>query len=179
MLGNTIAMFNNTHKYTQTVEMDKLVRPSSPNTIRVRTAGCVLRGLVKKSMYERPGPTRHDPVTPSMQPRARLTNGPLWSVGTSLLPWMEPAPIHLGSHCGTWDVHCERWKDWPLIYNSGIDRPIVAKNWCVFRDQAAMHITQVMGRVHLHVRTWICAPFSDLETAGWIALKFCLLLEIN
>ena len=48
-------------------------------------------------------------------------------------------------------------------------------------DEVAMHITQVMDGVHLHVRT--CARvdvplFLISETAGRIALKFGVRLEI-
>ena len=45
-----------------------------------------------------------------------------------------------------------------------------------------MHITQVMGLVHLHVRTSALAdvpPFRISETAGRIALKFGLLVETH
>ena len=35
-----------------------------------------------------------------------------------------------------------------------------------------MHITKVMGWVHLHVRTCRCAHFRISETAGRVALKF-------
>ena len=41
--------------------------------------------------------------------------------------------------------------------------------WCVFRDQAAMHITQVRGGMHLHVRACARAdvpPFPYLGN-GW------------
>ena len=60
------------------------------------------------------------------------------------------------------------------------DLHAVFTEWCVFRDQAAIHITQVNGGVHLHIR--ICAradvlPFPYLETAGWIVLKFVKWLE--
>ena len=44
----------------------------------------------------------------------------------------------------------------------------------VFRDQAAMHTTQIMGRVHMYVRTCARADvslFRISETAGRIALK--------
>ena len=40
----------------------------------------------------------------------------------------------------------------PLSYYSETARPIVTK-FGVLRDKAAMHVTQVMGVVHLHVRT--------------------------
>ena len=53
----------------------------------------VLRGLVEKSEYERPGTALHDMTRPrdtfderiSLQPRVRLTNGLPWWVATSLL----------------------------------------------------------------------------------------------
>ena len=47
--------------------------------------------------------------------------------------------------------------------------------WSVFGDQVALHIAQVMGVVHLHVRTCVCVdvpPLCISETAGRIALKF-------
>ena len=53
---------------------------------------------------------------------------------------------------------------------------------CVYGDQAAMHITQIMGGVHLHLLTCARADVSLLgisETAGWIALKFGMWLEIH
>ena len=43
-----------------------------------------------------------------------------------------------------------------------------------------MHIKQVMGGLHLHVRMRARAdvpPFHTSETAGLIALKFCVWLE--
>ena len=98
----------------------------------MRSAERVLRGLVKKSKYER-GPARHGPTRPrdafdeltSLQRRVRLTNGILWWVAASLQPWMEPKPIHMCSHCGTCKVRgC---KNWLLSFNSGMDMPIVTK----------------------------------------------------
>ena len=53
-----------------------------------------------------------------------------------------------------------------LLRNGWVDGD---KIWCVFRDQAAMHITQVMGGVHLHVRTLARADvplFPNLGN-GW------------
>ena len=40
---------------------------------------------------------------------------------------MEPTPIHLGSHCGTWHVQSEGCKNLPLSYNLGMDRLILTK----------------------------------------------------
>ena len=45
-----------------------------------------------------------------------------------------------------------------------------------------MHIKHVIGGVHLHVRTCARADvplFRISETAGWIALKFSVLLETH
>ena len=43
-----------------------------------------------------------------------------------------------------------------------------------------MHIPQVMGGVHVHVRTSRCSPVLRIsETAGRIVLKFGAWLEIN
>ena len=59
---------------------------------------------------------------------------------------------------------------------------MIVTKFGVFRDQAAMHITQVMGGVHLHVRTCARAdvpPFRISETAGRIALKFGVWLETH
>ena len=50
------------------------------------------------------------------------------------------------------------------------------------RDQAAMHITQVMGGVHLNVRKCARAGrphFHISETAGRITLKFGVWLETH
>ena len=41
----------------------------------------------------------------------------------------------------------------PLSYNSGMAGPIVTKFGLV-RAHVAMHIPQLMGDVHVHVRTW-------------------------
>ena len=53
--------------------------------------------------------------------------------------------------------------------------------WCVFRDQVAVHVTQVMDRVHLqlhvHTRAYVCPLFLIWETAGRVALKFDVWLE--
>ena len=49
--------------------------------------------------------------------------------------------------------------------------------WRVFRDQAAMHIQQIMGGVNLHVRTCRLALFPHSEMAGPIVLKFSVWLE--
>ena len=57
-------------------------------------------------------------------------------------------------------------------------RPIVIK-FGVLRDQAAMHITQVMGGLHLHLRTCRCAILRISETAGRIALKLGVSLETH
>ena len=44
------------------------------------------------------------------------------------------------------------------------------KIWCVFRDQVAVHITQVIGEVHLHAR--MRAPiFRRSGTAGRIVAR--------
>ena len=43
------------------------------------------------------------------------------------------------------------------------------KIWYMFREQAAMHVTQFMGGVHLRMRTCaraMCAPFPYLGS-GW------------
>ena len=87
-------------------------------------------------------------------------------------------PIHLGSHCGTWHVPRERCQNWPLIKlrNGFADCDQI---WCIIKDQAAMHNTQVMAGVHLHVRTCTRADvplFRISEMAGRIALKFGLWL---
>ena len=62
-----------------------------------------------------------------------------------------------------------------------MDGPVVTKfGLCL--DQAAMHITQVMGGVHLHVHTCARADvhlFRILETAGRIVLKFGVCLETH
>ena len=56
-----------------------------------------------------------------------------------------------------WHVQSEGVKNWPLSYHSGMDRPIVIK-FDMFRDHAAIHITQVMdeiptsARAHAHLR---------------------------
>ena len=54
--------------------------------------------------------------------------------------------------------------------------------WCVFKGQAVIHITHVMGGVHLLVRTCARADvplFCISETAGRIALKFGVWLETH
>ena len=82
---------------------------------------------------------------------------------------MEPTPIHLGNHCGTWHVQREWYQNWPLAQKigSGIGRPIVTKfGTYVIGDQAAMYVTQVICSEHLHVRTCRCASFPYLGS-GW------------
>ena len=65
----------------------------------------------------------------------------------------------------------EECQKWLLSGNLGMARPIVIK-FGVFRDRVAMHITQVMDGVHLHVRTCATAgadvpPFPHLGN-GWM-----------
>ena len=68
-----------------------------------------------------------------------------------------------GGHPGGWRVHRESCQKWPLSYNSGMAWPIVTKFGVPrHRDQAAMHITQVMGGVHLHVCT---CPRADVHVS--------------
>ena len=126
-----------------------------------RSAERILRGLVEKSKHERPGTARHDTTRPrdafdeliSLQPWVWLTNGLLWWVAASLLPSMEPPPILLGSHCGTCKVRgCKKLatKLFTKFRNGWTDSGQI---WCVLRDQAGVHITQVMGGVHLYLGT--------------------------
>ena len=75
---------------------------------------------------------------------------------------MEPTPIHLGCHCSTWHVQSEgvsKLAGKLLLRNGLADGDEI---WCVFRDQAVIHIAQVMGGVYLHVRTCRCPPFPYL-----------------
>ena len=51
-------------------------------------------------------------------------------------------------------------ENWPLSFNLGMDRPIATKFGVYLGTKVAMHVAQVMDRVYLHVRTYICAPFS-------------------
>ena len=84
--------------------------------------------------------TRHDtPPWRFWRAFIRATTGLIdkrsfWWVAASLIPWMEPTSIHLGSHCcDTWHVWSEGCKNWPLRYNPGMDWPIVTK-FGVFLD---------------------------------------------
>ena len=94
------------------------------------------------------GPAQPDTTRPRdafdefipLQPRVRLTNGLLWLVATAVLPWMEPTPIYLGSHCGMCKERgCIKWQ---LSYNSGINWPLVTnfgvcletKPWCILHS---------------------------------------------
>ena len=48
----------------------------------------------------------------------------------------------------------------------------------MFREQAAIHITQVMGVVHLHVRTCRCARFKYLGNGRTdCAVIWCVIRE--
>ena len=52
--------------------------------------------------------------------------------------------------------HVKGVNNWPLSCNSEMAGPIVTK-FAVSREQAAVHIKQIMGTVHPHLRTCRCA----------------------
>ena len=66
----------------------------------------------------------------------------------------------------------------PSISFPGKGGTYCAEIWYVVRDQLGRRFILLRGGVHLQVRT--CAPlFRILGTAGWIALKFSMLLDTN
>ena len=108
-----------------------------------------------------------DPVYSSSDPALQSAGPPYPARCSSTL---LPPGVRGPELCPSTSVRRNGWADGDKI-------------WCMFRDQSAMHIRQVMGGVHLHVGTsahvQMCLLFRTSETAGRIALKFGLWLLLR